>query len=203
MALAATAARAFSLDIDELGALAGLLHAKGLIGLDASLFRALSEEDLPRLTAKLRADGWLTPADRPGTWHFNEDLMQALSVAVAPELCAMARDAARSRSIVFYMAGGAITEVVLTGERAVVATLGGVDAMAEQVVAFVGDARPSEIAVARVMGEAFDAIRRAKVDASGTLTAETPGLLPGDIRAWCAHNVAAFFRAAMADLALR
>jgi hypothetical protein len=192
--------KAFSLEIDELAALVGFLNAKKLVGLDEALFRAFSEENLPRLVAKLTEHGWLAPAERPGTYHFNEELMQTLAVAVAPQFAVMARSLAQKKSIVFYLADDETTEIVVTEDRAVVARLGGLDELASQVIEFLRDAWPGEIVVARVKGEDLDAGRRATVDASGALSAKTPGLLPAEKNAWSAENVAAFVHGSMANL---
>lgn len=192
--------KAYSLETDELAALCGFLNAKKLVGLDESLFRVFSEENIPRLVAKLNEHGWIEPAERPDTWHFNEDLMQTLAVAVAPQLALMARAELPRKSIVFYLADDETTEIIVTGERAVVVRIDGVDEMVAQVMEFLRDARPGEIAVARVKGEAFDAGRRANVDAAGTLRAKTPGLLPAEENAFSAENVAAFVRGAIAEL---
>jgi hypothetical protein len=192
--------KAFKLETDELATLCGFLNAKKLVGLDESLFRVFSEENLPRLVAKLNEHGWIEPAERPDTWHFNEDLMQALAVAVAPQLALMARAELQKRSIVFYLADDEITEIVVTDDRAVVARIDGLDEMVEQVMEFLRDARPGEIVVARVKGEGFDAGRRASVDAAGTLRAKTAGLLPAEENAFRAENVAAFVRGAIAEL---
>jgi hypothetical protein len=192
--------RAFTLEIDELAALVGFLNAKKLVGLDEGLFRAFSEENLPRLVAKLNEHGWLHPAERPGTWHFNEDLMQALAVAVAPQFAVLARSLAQEKSVVFYLADDEITEIVVTAEEAVVVSIDGLDEMVAQVIEFLRDAWPGELLVARVKGDAFDAGRRAQVDASGTLSSKTPGLLPAEKNAWSPETIAAFVRGAMADL---
>jgi hypothetical protein len=190
--------KAFTLEIDELAALCGFLEAKKLVGLDEGLLSAFSEENLPRLTAKLQQHGWMTPAERPGTFHFNEDLMQTLAVAVAPQFAVLSRSEAQAKSVVFYLAGKEITEIVLTADKAVVVRLGDLDEMVTQVMTFLQNAWPGEIAVARVKGEAFDAGRRATVDAQGTLHTKTPGLLPGNT--WSPPNVAAFLRSAFAEL---
>ncbi|TKD10413.1 hypothetical protein [Polyangium fumosum] len=190
--------KAHTLDIEELAALCGFLNAKKLVGLDEAIFRVFTEENIPRLVAKLNEHGLLTPAERPGTYHFQEDLMQSLAVAVAPELAVLARSEAQAKSIVFYLAGDEITEIVLTADRAVVAQIPSVEEMVAEVMTFLQGAWPGEIAVARVKGEAFDAGRRAQVDAQGTLTTKTPGLLPGDT--WSAENVTTFLRGAMAEL---
>src|SRR5687768_14860087 len=110
--------RAFTLEIDELAAVVGFLNARKLVGLDEKLFRAFSEENIPRLRAKLAEHGWLVPAERQGTWHINEDLMQTLAVAVAPELAVLARSEAQAKSIVFYIADDEITEIIVTDDRA-------------------------------------------------------------------------------------
>ena len=192
--------RAFTLEIDELAALVGFLNAKKLVGLDEGLFRAFSEENLPRLVAKLNEHGWLRPAERPGTWLFNEDLMQDLAVAVAPQVAVLARSLAQEKSVVFYLADDEITEIVVTAEEAVVVSIDGLDEMVAQVIEFLRDAWPGELVVARVKGDAFDAGRRAQVDASGTLSSKTPGLLPAEKNAWSPETIAAFVRGAMADL---
>lgn len=200
MGLAQPTPKAYTLEIDELAALVGFLNAKKLVGLDEGLFRSISEENLPRQMAKLQAHGWLVPAERPETWHMNEDLMQALAVAVAPQVAALARSQALRKSVVFYLADNEITEIVVTDDKAVVAKLTELDQMAAHVTELLRDAWPGELLVARVKGQGFDAGRRATVDASGTLSAKTPGLLPEEKNAWSQENVAAFLRAAIADL---
>jgi hypothetical protein len=194
--------KAFTLEIDELAALVGFLNARKLVGLDEALFTAFSEENLPHLVAKLNAHGWLTPAERPGTWHFQEELMQTLAVAVSPAFAVLARSVAHRKSIVFYLAGDEITEIVVTDDRAVVARIDGFDEFAEQVVEFLRGVLPGEIGVARVnaKGDALEAGRQAIVDMAGLLSTKTPGLLPAGTNPLGAENVAAFVRAAMADL---
>jgi hypothetical protein len=98
------------------------------------------------------------------------------------------------------MADDEITEIVVTDERAVVARIDGLDEIVAQVVELLRDAWPGEIVVALVKGDGFEAGRRAKVDASGTLTTNTPGLLPAEENAFSPENVAAFVHNAMADL---
>jgi hypothetical protein len=179
--------KSFTLEIDELAALVGFLNAKKLVGLDESLFRAFSEQNVPRLVALLSAHGWMVPGERPETWHFNEDLMQALAVAVAPQFAVLARDPAARQSIVFYVADDEITEIVVTDAQAVVASLDGLDELAAQVMTFLHDARPGELLVARVKGDGFDAGRRTAVEG----------------QVFRAEDVAAFVRGAMAELKIR
>ncbi|UQA56435.1 hypothetical protein [Polyangium aurulentum] len=194
--------KAYTLEIDELAALVGFLNAKKLVGLDEKLFLAFSEENLPHLVAKLHAHGWLHPAERPGTWHMNEDLMQTLATAVSPHFAVLARSKAHGKSAVFYEADHEVTQIVVTDDRAVVASLDGIDALASEVTDFLRDARPGEVGVARVnaRGDGMEAGRHAVVDESGLLRTKTPGLLPASENAWTAENVAAFVRGAMADL---
>ena len=192
--------KVFTLEIDELAALCGFLNARKLVGLDESLFRAFSEENLPFLVAKLNAHGWITPAERPGTWHLHEDLMQTLAVAVAPQVAVLARSLGQRKSIVFYLADDEITEIVVTDRQAVVARIDGLDEMVSQIMDFLRGALPGEIVVTRVKGDGFEDGRRAEVDASGVLSARTPGLLPGERNAWSPENVAAFVRGATAEL---
>lgn len=192
--------RAYTLEIDELAALCGFLNAKKLVGLDEGLFRAFSEENLPRLMAQLRAHGWIVPAERKDTWHLQEDLMQTLAVAVAPQIAVLARSVSQRKSIVFYMAGDEVTEIVITEDRAVVASLGGVDEIAAHALELVSKGLPGEIVVARVNGESFDAGHRAEVDASGALHAMKPGLIPDGAGALSKESVAIFMKRAIADI---
>jgi hypothetical protein len=194
--------KAFTLEIDELATLVGFLNARKLVGLDEKLFVAFSEENLPHLVAKLNAHGWLVPAERPGTWHMNEELMQALAVAVSPHFAVLARSKAHGKSTVFYVADDEITEIVVTDDRTVVARLADMDELASAVVAFLRDARPGDIGVARVnaKSDAFEAGRHAVVDVNGLLSTRMPGLSPATDSALSPENVAAFVRSAMADL---
>ncbi len=192
--------KCFMLEIDELATLVGFLNARKLVGLDEGLFRVFTEENLPNLVAKLNTHGWIHPAERPGTWHLHEELMQTLAVAVAPKFAVLARSLAHETSIVFYGVEEEITEIVVTDEKAVVARLAGLSELVSEVMTFLRDRRPGEIGVARVKGETFDAGRRATVDADGTLRTKTAGLLPADENAWSAENVDFFVRGAMAEL---
>lgn len=193
---------AFSLVIDDLVTLCGLLHGKRLVGLDEAPFRVFSEENLPRLKAGLRARGWIRPADRPDTWHFNEDLMQALAVAVAPRFAVLARAPAERRSIVFYIAGADVTEVIFTGDRVVVAALSGVGELSDEAAKFLRDARPAEIVVARVNSrtDGFDAGRRAEIDASGVLCRKDQGGVVVEETPFSPESVEAFVRGSLEAL---
>lgn len=148
------------LEIDELAGLVGFLNAKKLLGMDEALFRSFSEENLPRIVAKLEGHGYLTRAERPGTYHFDEDLMQALAVAVSPDFVVLSRSKARPKSLLFYVAGGEVTEVVVTDERAVVTKVFGIDDLGARAAQFLKDSWPAEVAVARVKNETFDAGKR-------------------------------------------
>ncbi|EYF01220.1 hypothetical protein [Chondromyces apiculatus] len=198
--------KAFTLDIDELAALVGLLNARKLVGLDEALFQAFTEENLPRLMAKLQAHGWVEPAERPGTWHFDEDLMQTLAVAVAPEIAVLARTLGPSRSIVFYLADDETTGIAVTDEQALVARLDDHGEMVAQVMMFLNEKWPAEIIVARVAGQDFDAGRRAEVDASGLSIAPASGrapasgLMPAGKTPWSTEAVTAFLRGAVDEL---
>ena len=192
--------KSFTLEIDELAAVVGFLNATKLVGMDEKLFSAFSEENLARLMDKLKKNGWLTPGERPETWHINTDLMQTVAVAVAPQFAVLARSKAQPKSIVFYVAKSDVVEIVVTGERAVVAKLADTDELGSQAMKFLSPALPGEILVARVAGERFDAGHQAIIDERGTMSTNTPGLLPGGENAFNAENASSFVRNAMADL---
>jgi hypothetical protein len=194
--------KSFNLEIDELAAVVGFLNAKKLVGMDEKLFAAFSEENVPNLMAKLQQHGWMSPAERPDTWHINTDLMQTLAVAVAPDFAILARSNAKQKSIVFYLAKEEIVEIVVTDDRAVVANIPGMDELVSEVMKFLDRSWPAEIVVARVKvkGEGFDAGHKVIVDSRGTMSAKTPGLLPRSENDWNEQNVAAFVRGAIAEL---
>ena len=191
--------KAFTLEIDDLAALCGFLHAKKLVGLSEKLFRSFPRDGMPAIKKRLHAHGWIRPAERPNTWHFNEDLMQTLAVAVAPELAVVAISRAAKKSIVFYIANNAITEIVIGKDRAVVASLPDVDALFAEVMKFL-DAFPGEIAVAHVAGNAFDAGHRVTVDERGNLSTISTSLLRAGQTRWSAEVVGTFIRGAMEAL---
>lgn len=173
----------YVLETDELAALVGFLNAKKLVGLDEGLFASFTEESLPGVVKKLKAHGWLSEAERPGSHHFNEDLMQALATAVAPHFAVLVRSKAEARSVVFYCAEKEVVQVLITQDRAIVSNIKDLDELAEQAALFLNHAWPGEVGLARVKGEAFDAGRR--------LQSETPR---------SAADIAAFLRTAMGEL---
>lgn len=197
--LTPAAQRNFRLELDEFATLVGLLHARSLVGLDPALFRGFSEADLPRMQAKLHAHGWLQPAERPGTWHFNEDLMQALTVAVAPEFAILVRSQAPARSTVSYLAGDDITEVVVTDEWVLVSAVRGLVELAAHAHVLVNGAS-GELVVARVVGTYLDAGHRAVVDEAGFMTSRRSTLIPRSKDAWTPANILAFTQAALTTL---
>jgi len=192
--------KSFTLEIDELAALVGFLNGKSIVGMDASLFASFQEKNVPALVEKLTAHGLMTPADRPGSHHVDEDLLAAVAVAVAPEIAVLARSKPLSGAILFYVAGESVTEIVVTNDRAVVGIATGASEMAEQIVVFSKNQFPLEIAVARVKGDAFDAGHVLVAGEGGALSTKSRGLLPPAAGAFGAASVEGFVRAAVADL---
>lgn len=199
MGLTPAAPRNFRLEPDEFATLVGLLHARSLVGLDPALFRGFSEAELPRVQAKLHAHRWLHPAERPGTWHFDEDLMQALTVAVAPEFAILVRSQTPARSTVSYLAGDYITEVVVTDEWVLVSAVDDLVELAARAHILVNGAS-GELVVARVAGTRLDAARRAVVDEAGIMTSRRSGLVTRWRDAWTPANILAFTQAALTAL---
>src|SRR4029079_15127055 len=122
-----------------------------------------------------------------------------LAVAVSPHFAVLARSQAQRKSVVFYRADEEIVEIVVTEDgQALVARLESLDELAAHVEAFLHDARPGDIGVARVnsRGDALEAGLQAVADAQGNLTTRTPGLLPANT--WSVENIAAFLERAMA-----
>jgi hypothetical protein len=194
------AMKSYKLEHDEFAALVRFLNAKSLIGMDDKLFPDISERDLERILQKLQRNGWLVPADRPGTWHVNEDLMESLAVTVAPEFVGMARPRDRSKSILFYLKSDQVTVVVVTDQHIVLADLDTLEEMAKQVVEFLDSVRPAELIVARVENESLASASRVIVDEKGALTAEPAELLAGDQNQWNTKTMLEFIKAALADL---
>ena len=173
----------YKLEIDEFAALVGFLNAKSVVGLDEALFTSFTEENLPRIRAKLEAHGWLRPADRPSTYHFNEDLMQNLAVVIAPEFAVLVLSKPKGASILFYLAAKEIVEIIVTSEAVFVAKIVDIDELSAQAILFLKDSYPAEIGLARVKGEGFDAGKRMKAASAVE-----------------AGEVAAFLRKTMAEL---
>ncbi len=192
--------KTFTLTIDDLAALCGLLHAKSLVGLSEALFRSFPRDGMPAIKKRLHEHGWIHPAERPNTWHFNEDLMQTLAVAIAPDIAVLANSRAKQKSIVFYMAKDAITEIVVGKEHALVASLPDMNALVAEVMKFLDGSFPAEIAVARVKGEAFDKGHRVLIDERGELASKSTGLLASGQTMWSVESVGAFVHGAIGAL---
>jgi len=193
----------FTLAIDDLAALCGLLHAKSLVGLSEELFRSFPRDGMPAIKKRLHEHGWIHPAERPNTWHFNEDLMQTLAVAIAPDIAILANSLAKRKSIVFYMAKDAITEIVVGKEQAVVVSLPDVSALVAEVMRFLDGSFPAEITVARVAGESFNAGHRGTVSERGDFTTKSTSLMPAGQTTWSVDSVGAFVQGAIDALRAR
>lgn len=207
----------FTLDIDEFAAMVGFLNAKKLVGMDEALFSSFTETNLPHIMAKLKAHGWMKPADRPDTWHTNEDLFQTLAIAVAPHYAILGRSKAQPKSLLFYVANkepakGAeddskpqmldkdVVQIVVTNDQVIVTNIPDEDALAASLVKFLNGAWPAEIIVARVRDENLDAGRVARVDERGKVHASIPSLGQQTEFPWNEATIAAFVRDAMGEL---
>jgi hypothetical protein len=193
-----TTMKTFTLDIDDLAALCGLLHAKKLVGLSEELFQSFPRDGMPAIKKRLHEHGWIQPAERPDTWHFQEDLMQALAVAVAPDLAILAASRSEKKSIVFYMAKHEITEIVIGQTQAFVASLPDVKALVTDTMTFLEGSLPAEIIVAHVTGDAFDAGHSLLVDERKQLSTKPANLLTAGESTWSADTVHVFVEGAIA-----
>lgn len=190
----------FTLDIDEFAAMVGFLNAKKIVGMDERLFASFSETNLPRIMAKLEANGWMHRADRPNSWHTNEDLVEALAIAVAPHFAILGRSKAQPKSILFYVADKDFVQIVVTNEQVVVTNIADENDVGSCLVKFLDGAWPSEVIVARIRGEAFDAGRVALIDEHGTIHSSIRSLAPDAELPWNEASLAMFVREALDEL---
>lgn len=190
----------FTLDIDDFAAIVGFLNAKKIVGMDERLFASISEPNLPQIMAKLKANGWAKPADRPGTWHFNEDLFQTLATAVAPHFVILGRSKTTPKSIFFYVADKEFVQIVVTSQQVVVTNIANENMLAACLVSFLNGLWPAEIIVARVRKDAFDAGRVARVDDHGVVHARVRGAASEAELPWNEASIAAFVRGSMGEL---
>jgi hypothetical protein len=194
------ASPSFTLDIDEFAAMVGFLNAKKIVGMDERLFASFTEMNLPNTMAKLHAHGFMKPADRPDTWHTNEDLLETLAIAVAPHFAVLGRSKAQPKSILFYIADQDFVQIVVTTHQVIVTKIPDENALAATLATFLNAAFPAEIVVARVHGEAFDAGRVALVDEHGTVHTTIRSLGPEAALPWKEATIASFVREAMGEL---
>lgn len=190
----------FTLDIDEFAAMVGFLNAKKIVGMDDRLFASFSETNIPRIMAKLEAHGWMQRADRPNSWHTNEDLVEALAIAVAPHFAILGRSKAQPKSVLFYVADKDFVQIVVTNEQVVVTNITDENHLGSCLVKFLEGAWPSEVIVARISGDAFDAGRVALIDEQGTIHSSIRGLTPDTELPWNEESLATFVHEAMGEL---
>jgi hypothetical protein len=206
----------FTLDIDEFAAMVGFLHAKKIVGMDERLFASFSEANLPNIMDKLQQHGWMKPADRPNTWHTNENLVETLAITVAPDFAILGRSKTQPKSILFYVADklrvGAeeaeseqmssqdFVQVVVTNDQVIVTNIADERALGACLAAFLDAAFPAEIVVARVRGETFDAGRVAVVDERGSIHTSIRGLGPDAEFPWNEATIPEFVHEAMGEL---
>jgi len=205
----------FTLDIDEFAAMVGFLNAKKVVGMDERLFGVLSSEtNLPRILNKLKEHGWMTPADRPNTWHTNEDLVETLAVAVAPHFAILGRSKSKPKSILFYVADRDFearetdneavkrdfVQIVVTTDQVVVTNIADELALGRSLVTFLEASFPAEIVVAQVRGQAFAAGRVAIIDETGTMQTSVRSLGADSEFPWNEASIAEFVREAMGEL---
>lgn len=192
--------QSFTLEIDEFAALVGFLEAKKIVGMDERLFASFTETNLPRIMAKLQAHGFMTPADRPDTWHTNEDLIEALTIAVAPHFAVLGRSKAFPKSILFYIADQDFVQIVVTTDHVIVTKIPDEKTLGACVATFLNAAFPAEIVVARIRGEVFDAGRVAIVDEHGTVHTSIRGPGSESEMPWNEATIASFVHDAMGEL---
>jgi len=208
----------FTLDIDEFAAMVGFLNAKKIVGMDESLFASFNETNLPNIMAKLKAHGWMQPADRPDTWHTNEDLFQTLAIAVAPHFTILGRSKTQPKSILFYVAEklsgskGAegdpklqtsnhdFVQIVVTNDQVVVTNIADENMLGACLLKFLNGAFPAEVIVARVRNESFETGRVAHVDARGTVHSNMRMFGPSGELPWNEATITGFVREAMGEL---
>ncbi|HRI63041.1 MAG TPA: hypothetical protein PK156_02355 [Polyangium sp.] len=190
----------FTLDIDEFAAMVGFLNAKKIVGMDERLFASFSEANLPSIMDKLHRHGWMEPADRPNTWHTNEDLVETLAVVVAPHFAILGRAKEEPKSILFYVADKDFVQVVVTNDQVIVTNIADERALGACLATFLDAAFPAEIVVARVRGETFDAGRVALIDERGVVHTSIRGLGPDAEFPWNEGTIAEFVQGAMGEL---
>lgn len=206
----------FTLDIDEFATMVGFLNAKKIVGMDERLFSVLSSEtNLPRMLNKLKEHGWMTPADRPNTWHTNEDLVESLAVAVAPQFAILGRSKTKPKSLMFYVADRAFdaenevnseapprdfVQIVVTSEQVVVTNIADELALGKALMTFLDASFPAEIVVAHVRGQAFAAGRVAVIDEHATMQTSVRTLGVDTEFPWNEASIAEFVREAMNEL---
>lgn len=190
----------FTLDIDEFAAMVGFLNAKKIVGMDERLFTSFSEENLPSIMDKLHQHGWMQPADRPNTWHTNEDLVETLAIAVAPHFAILGRSKAQPKSILFYAADKDFVQIVVTNDQIIVTNIADERVLGTCLASFLDDAFPAEIVVARVRGETFDGGRVAVVDEHGSIHTSIRSLGPDAEFPWNAATITEFVHEAMGEL---
>lgn len=190
----------YTLDIDEFAALVGFLEAKKIVGMDEAIFASFSETNLPNIMAKLEAHGWMERADRPDSWHTNEDLFATLAIAAAPDFAILGRSRAQPKSVLFYVADDEFVQIVVTDETVVVTNIADEQVLAASLVTFLDKAFPAEIVVARVEGEVFDAGRIAKVEEDGSMNTSLRGSQNEAASPWNEATVAAFVQGAVDEL---
>lgn len=206
----------FTLDIDEFATMVGFLNAKKIVGMDERLFNVLSSEtNLPRMLNKLKEHGWMTPADRPNTWHTNEDLVEALAVAVAPTFAILGRSKTKPKSLLFYVADRAFdaeneaqpenpprdcVQIVVTSDQVVVTNIADELALGKSLMTFLEASFPAEIVVAQVRGQSFAAGRVAVIDEHGTMQTSVRKLGIDTELPWNEASIAEFVREAMGEL---
>lgn len=192
--------RVFTLDIDEFATVLGFLDARLPPGMSEESVRAPDRQVVADAMAKLRAHGWMSPGDRPETWHFNAELLHTLAVSTSPEHVVLVRSFSQRRSALFYFAGEEMVELVASPERVMVIRLDTFERLVQHVVAFLGDALPGEVLVAGVRGATLTRGHCANIDLHGTMTTTTRRTTPVVVVTWGTEPVGAFLRDALAEL---
>jgi hypothetical protein len=153
----------FKLTVLEFRALANFLNATHIPGLAVEIGQITEDEYFLALNS-LQKHHLLTPGERKGTWHFDEDLLLLMTTVVSPEYIVLAQDISDHKSILFYMFQKSITEIVVTDEYVLIAGHTNTQQIAEQVIQFLADSKKSQIAIAKVTGNKLTDGRRLQVE---------------------------------------
>lgn len=160
----------FRLTPVEFAALAIFLHAKSIPGLAVDL-TGFDQRQVVVALDSLTEKGLMTAGEQPGTKHIDEDLLDIMTVIVAPQQVVLAHDIVGKRSIQFFVVADGIAAAVVTDKEVVVSKLAEMRDIAEQTVVFLGDTAKGRIASAVVKDDKLGHGRKAEV-AGGKLRSE-------------------------------
>lgn len=153
----------FKLTVLEFRALANFLNATQIPGLAVEI-GLITEDEYSHALNSLQKHHLLTPGERKGTWHFDEDLLLLMATVVSPEYIVLAQDISAHKSILFYIFKKSITEVVVTEQYILIAEHTNTHQIAEQTIQFLADSKTSQIAIAKVTDNKLTDGRRLQIE---------------------------------------